>query len=267
MKTKPMMLPEPNPKRMAKLQSAPKPDGKQIDTIDFETIQNDYPENSIVSKTLMYVVSVSRLIDGNFGKYRICNIRDTKSQALTLSVYEPHVEKLQDDQVYSMTKVKKTIMKNDGQTRLSTTKFTQIQKGSQNEEQLFNMIQISDSVVEGSCVMYTNLSCYLACPKHWSKLDDDGECLGCKTKIKHEDAVQDFHCLLQIEDGEDIKSILIFRRHLKNKTKLEGTNIEECISELLIGKLLRVHYNNPTDDNIIAVKIDIIPGAEDKKIQ
>ena len=116
MKTKPMALPNLNPKRMAKLQSAPKPDCKQIDHIDFETIQNDYPENSIVSKTLMYVVNVSRLIDGNFGKYRICNIRDTKSHALTLSLYEPHVEKLQDDQVYSMTKVRKTIMKNDGQT-------------------------------------------------------------------------------------------------------------------------------------------------------
>ena len=185
----------------------------------------------------MYVVSVSRLIDGNFGKYRICNIRDTKSHALTLSLYEPHVEKLQDDQVYSMTKVRKT------------------------------MIQISDSVVEGSCVMYTTYSCYPACPKHYSKLDEDGECLGCKTKIKHEDAVKDFHCLLQIEDGEDLKSIRTIRRHLKNKTKLDETNLEECISELLIGKLLRVHYNTPTDDNNIAVKIDIMPGAGDKKIQ
>ena len=123
------------------------------------------------------------------------------------------------------------------------------------------MIQIADSVVEGSCVMYTNYLCYPACPKHYSKLDEDGECLGCKTKIEKKDAVQDFHCLLQIEDGEDLKSILIFRRHLKNKTELEETNLEESISELLVGKLLRVHYNTPTDDNNIAARIDIMPGA------
>ena len=64
----------------------------------------------------------------------------------------------------------------------------------------------------------------------------------------------------QQKENEDIKSILIFRRHLKNKAELEETNLEESVSELLVGKLLRVHYNTPTDDNNIAARIDIMTG-------
>ena len=83
---------------------------------------NEYKEQAIVQNTLLYVTNVSRLIDGQYGKYRICNIRDTQSVALTLGLYEPHVEKMEDDQVYKMTKLKKVVMKNDGSVRLATNR-------------------------------------------------------------------------------------------------------------------------------------------------
>ena len=196
MKTKPIPLSIIDEKKLRKLRKTPKAAPQKVDYIDFDKIISDYEENSIVSKTLVCVVSVSRLIDGKFGNYRICNIRDKSGQALTLSLYDPHVEKLQDDTVYRLTKLKKSILKNDGLTRLNTTKYTQIDRVSQEEEELFQGIQVADSVIEGCCVMYSNYSSYSACPKHYTKLDEDGECLGCKTKIKQGDAVTDFHCLL-----------------------------------------------------------------------
>ena len=211
----------------------------------------------------MYVVTVSRLIDGKYGQYRICNIRDKTSDPLTLNLYSPHINKLQDNQVYSITKLKKTILKNnDESVRLSTTKFSQIQNGTPEEELLFQDIQVADNVLEGCCIMYTNLYCYNSCPKHCTKLDEDLECLGCKMKINQEDVVKDFTCMLQIEDNDDLKSILIFKRHLNKMGELNETEIEENLSELFIGKQIKVHYNKPTEENLVAVKIDIVTTNE-----
>jgi hypothetical protein len=266
MKTKPIQLPKPDKRRLAKLQNAPKvkPAVQQVDYIDFETIKNDYQENTIVSKTLVYVATVSRLIDGKYGEYRICNIVDSASTLLTLSLYSPHIGKLEDNQVYSLTKLKKTLLKNDGSIRLNTTKFTQIQKGTPTEEALFQGVQVADHVTEGCCVMYSNFTCYDACPKHFSKLDDDGECLGCKVKIEKSDAIKDFHCFLQIEDHDDLKSILIFRRHLKTQADMKEEDLEEYMNNEFIGQNMRVQYNTPNDENNIAVKIEILA---DKKTE
>ena len=258
MKTKPIILAEIDQGRMDHLKTLHKTTCHKMDDIDFETIENDYQDNSIINKKiLMYVVSVSRAIDGTYGQYRICNIRDKTSHPLTLSLYAPHVDKLQDNQVYSMTKLKKNILKSDGSVRLGTTKYSQIQKVTQIEEELFKDIQIADNVVNGCCIMYTNLSSYNSCPKHMNKLDEDGECPSCKTKINQEDAKLDFHCLLQIEDNVDstLKSILIFRRHTDMKTDINETEIEEFVEEQYVGNMLQVHYNTPDEDNNIAVKV------------
>ena len=62
--------------------------------------------------------------------------------------------------------------------------------------------------------MFTNLSSYNACVKHLTKLDEYMTCLGCQKTLRKEEMVTDFHCMLQIEDIEDltIKSILVFRK-------------------------------------------------------
>ena len=127
MKTKPKTIPKPDDARIAALRAKSRSEpqklkGPQINFVSFETIMNEYKEQAIVQNTLLYVTSVSRLIDGQYGKYRICNIRDTQSVALTLALYEPHIEKMEDHQVYKMTKLKKLVMKNDGSVRLATNR-------------------------------------------------------------------------------------------------------------------------------------------------
>ena len=119
---------------------------------------------------------------------------------MTLSLYEPYTDKLEEHEVYKITKLKKVVLKNDGSVRLATTKYTRIEKGSPNEVALFANIEIADNVVEGSCIMYTNLTCYQSCQQHHSKLDVDGECECCQAKIDGEKSMQDFYCNLQIED-------------------------------------------------------------------
>ena len=104
MKTKAIPLQKIDQHQVEKLRDTPKTNSIEINYIDFETIINNYQENAIVSKSLIYIATVSRLIDGKFGAYRICNIKDKTSQSLTLNLYSPNVEKLQDNQVYKLTK-------------------------------------------------------------------------------------------------------------------------------------------------------------------
>ena len=57
--------------------------------------------------------------------------------------------------------------------------------------------------------------------------------------------------------------LLVFRRHLKNKVDLDATDGEEAIGNL-VGRTVKVHYNTPTEDNNIAVKIELMPSKEEK---
>ena len=204
-------------------------------------------------------MSVSRVIDGMYGEYQICNMRDTSSTPLSLSLYKPHVKKLRDNQVFSLTKVKKNILKHDGAIRLSTTRYTQIQKGNSSEEKLFQDVQVADHIIEGSCVMYTNLTHYKACSKHFTKLRDDGECERCQVKIDEADVQHDFHCLLQVEDHEheDLVPILIFRRHLKFNAVMNETEIEGKIEQLIVGQTVKIQYNDGKGDTNVAVRVEI----------
>ena len=263
MKTKPLVLAKVDKSKITDLKKKAKKKAEhkppQTDYIDFNSILNDYQENTVINKILVYVVSVSRVIDGTYGEYQICNMRDTSSTPLTLSLYKPHVKKLQDNQVYSLTKVKKNILKNDGAVRLSTTKYSQIQKGSSLEEKMFQNVQVADHIIEGSCVMYTNLSHYKACSKHFTKLTDDGKCEGCQVKIDEADVKHDFHCLLQVEDQEheDLVPILIFRRHLNFDAVMNETEIEEKIEQFIIGQIVKIQYNDGTGETNVAVKVEI----------
>ena len=264
MKTKSKTIPKASMERMralrTKFETQPQTHvGDQTDFIAFETIVNEYKAQAIVKSTLVYVTSKSRLIDGTYGKYRICNLRDNASVALTLSLYEPHIEKLEEHEVYKITKLKKVVMKTDESVRLATTKYTKIEKASPNEVALFTNIKIAENVVEGSCIMYTNLTSYQSCQKHQSKLDVDGECERCQAKIDQEKSFQDFYCNLQIEDGEDVQAILVFKRHLTKIIQLEDNNLEESLEDKLVGKVVRVHFNSKDNsDDKIAVKVDLV---------
>ena len=264
MKTKPKKIPEPCIERIEALRAKSKHEsqrtsGDQNSFITFETIMNEYKELAIVKSALVYVTNVSRLIDGTYGKYRICKLRDTASVELSLSLYEPHVEKLEEHEVYRITKLKKVVLKSDGSVRLATTKYTKIVQGSSNEVALFANIQIAENVVEGPCIMYSNLSLYQSCPQHSLKLDVDGECVRCDAKIDPDKALSDFHCTLQIEVEEDVQPVLIFKRHVQKILKLENENMNECLEDELVGKELRVHFNTEEGgDGKIAVKVDIL---------
>ena len=261
MKTKAMKLDTPDQDKIDQLKNLRIPTVQLNDDIKFKTIENDIENNATISKILVYVTTVSRPIESKYGCYRICNLRDTSSDSMAVNLYAPHVDKLEANEVHVIKKLKKITMKTDQSIRLTTTKYSQIEKGSQEEKDLFQNVQIADKMVQGCCIMFTNMSSYYACSKHLSKLDQYMTCMGCEKTIKVEDAIVDFHCMLQIEDNEDstVKSILVFKRLLNVDLKTSGEEeIEERMDECIVGKIIKVDYNTRYEDDDVAVKVTVI---------
>ena len=217
-------------------------------------------DNTIIDKLIVYVTTVSRRIESKFGYYRICNLKDSSSADIAVNLYAPHVDKLEANKVYVMKNLKKFTMKTDGQTRLSTIKYSDIRIGSKEEEAVFENVRIADNTVEGTCIMFTNLSCYNACKKHSTKLDEYMKCMGCQEILSNNEMKIDFHCMLQIEsEDSSITSVLVFKRHLN--IEVENTSNDEneaIIEENIVGKKLKIDYNTKYDDDCVAVKVAVI---------
>ena len=74
---------------------------------EFNSIINNYGENTIVDTVLIMVSKISRLIQGRFGDYRIVSIIDATSAPLSMNLYVPFLEKLEENQVFVLTNLKK----------------------------------------------------------------------------------------------------------------------------------------------------------------
>ena len=191
------------------------PRHSQNDSISFKKIETDFADNAIIDQILVYVTSASRLIDGKYGQYQICNIVDIDGNTIAINLYKSNINKLVINKVYKISKIKKTTLGNDSKLRIATTNFTKIVDGSQGELDFFKDVKIADKKIDGICLMFNNFHCYKSCKKHPSKLDDNGNCNHCQNFNK-QDETTDFRCSLVLEKSEDELpvEIAIFRWHL-----------------------------------------------------
>jgi hypothetical protein len=70
--------------------------------INFNQIQNDYGDNAIINSVLVYVTTKSRTIDGKYGPYQICNIKDYEGSSLTINLYKHNINRLEVNKVYTL---------------------------------------------------------------------------------------------------------------------------------------------------------------------
>ena len=221
---------------------------------EFNSIINNYGENTIVDTVLIMVSKISRLIQGRFGDYRIVSIIDATSAPLTMNLYVPFLEKLEENQVFVLTNLKKKILEHDKSVRLTTTRFTKIESPSLDEKELFHKYKEVKHAIEGYCIMYTDLSCYQSCPKHKTKLNDDRYCNGCKTK--RSDSNRDFHCFLHVDHHNDLTPILIFKSHLSISGNMSELDTEHLLELLVINQKIKVHFNKKGETNV-ATKVEL----------
>ena len=257
MKTKPMMLmmTKANQLKMDELRQKALTDSKTEKKYRIvKEIINEFEENANVDSILVLVSTISRLINGRFGDYRILKIIDATNTTVSMNLYYPNLDKLEENQVFILTNLKKMIMKHDGSVRLSTTRFTKIKPANSDEEKLFDEYKVAKPVIEGCCIMYTDLVCYKSCPVHKTKLKVDGYCAGCEKK--RSDPNNDFRCVVHIETSaqEDLIPILIFKSVISSKMSSE--NPEEALQKM-INQKMKIRCTKKGENHIhIASKVE-----------
>ena len=224
----------------------------------FSQIETNFGDNAVIDQVLAYVTSASRIIEGKYGQYQICNLVDSDGNTLAINLYKANINKLEVNKIYKLEKIKKTTIKTDSKLRMATTNFTKIVKPTQKEMDLFEHVNIADKKIQGICLMFNNLNYYKACKMHQTKLDDDGSCSQCGTK-ENDDAREDFRCSLVIESSDSMMEIVIFKRHLKIDLMDCGDEAKliEILEDMVVGKTCEIHYNEVGDDNNVAVKVTI----------
>ena len=234
--------------------------------ISFNQIENDYGETAVIDTMLVYVTTKSRIIEGKFGNYQICNIIDHEGNTFSINLYNHHVDKLDCNNVYLLQKVKKTTITTDTGIRMATTIFTKIHNATPDQSDVFKDVKISDKKIDGTCIMFTDLNYFRSCKKDLTKIDEDGKCYYCGD-LDIEGSKPDFRCSLIIElkeksdDIEDdaITSIVVFMRHLGMEVTNEDKEdkIIELLEERIVGKMCEVYYNVIGEDNKLVVKVAI----------
>ena len=234
--------------------------------ISFNQIENDYGETAVIDTMLVYVTTKSRIIEGKFGNYQICNIIDHEGNTFSINLYNHHVDKLDCNHVYLLQKVKKTTITTDTGIRMATTIFTKIHNATPDQSDVFKDVKISDKKIDGTCIMFTDLNYFRSCKKDLTKIDEDGKCYYCGD-LDIEGSKPDFRCSLIIElkeksdDIEDdaITSIVVFMRHLGMEVTNEDKEdkIIELLEERIVGKMCEVYYNVIGEDNKLVVKVAI----------
>lgn len=234
--------------------------------ISFNQIENDYGETAVIDTMLVYVTTKSRIIEGKFGNYQICNIIDHEGSTFSINLYNHHVDKLDRNHVYLLQKVKKTTITTDTGIRMATTNFTKIHNATPDQNDVFKDVKIADKKIDGTCIMFTDLNYYRSCKKDLSKIDEDGKCYNCGD-LDIEGSKPDFRCSLIIEikeksddiEDEAITSIVVFMRHLgiEVTNEDEEEKIIELLEERIVGKMCEVYYNVIGEGNNVAVKVAI----------
>ena len=87
------------------------PEARQANPVDpgiaIQDIIDSFTEHSLIQNILAIVTSVSREIEGKYGSYQICNLRDCNGTASSINLYKTNVGKLEIHKVYRITKIKK----------------------------------------------------------------------------------------------------------------------------------------------------------------
>ena len=220
----------------------------------FESILQNKSQTIIPCLTVL-VTNVSRMIETKRGKYQIVGLIDIESQSLSLNLYDSHIGKMEGGNIYKLTKLKKTTIKKEGETetRLSTTKFTNISDASEKEQEFFKNVKLAANQWNGIILGVSEINHYKSCPEHWNKLDEDEFCPKCD-EIPSEVKL-DFNSQLYIQDSDtdDIKPFLIFKRQMKTITDEDNEDEIDKKMEELEGKECKIDFDDPVDDNEIII--------------
>ena len=227
--------------------------------IAIQDIIDSFAEHSIIQNILAIVTSVSREIEGKYGSYQICNLRDCNGTASSINLYKTNIGKLETHKIFRITKIKKTAINTQSGIRLACTNYTTIVEATSSEAELFKDTKLADKKFEGTCLMFNNFSYYKSCSKHLTKIDNN-QCKHCG-ELQTDDGKLDFRCVLLLENKEnEIIAINIFKRHLNIEIPEETSEdeVQQLVEDYIVSKRVKIDYNALSEDNKVAVKVSIM---------
>lgn len=228
--------------------------------ITFQSIEENKSQMNIASLTVL-VSNISRIIETKTSKYQIAGIIDTENQKTSINLYDSSIGKFELGNIYTLTRLKKTMIRkeNEYQMRILTTKYTKICEATVKDQRQFGNVKLAEHHVNGTIIGVGELNSYKSCEMHWNKLDENSicpKCDGSPPNIKI-----DFNTDIYIQEtkSEDIKSFLIFKRHVGTLTESDDhETIEKNLSKLE-GRTCEVQFDDPEneDQQIIPKKLQI----------
>jgi hypothetical protein len=202
----------------------------------------------------LMVVSISSVISGKFGTYRIVNCKDFKNQKNSVNLYRSLQDVVEVGGVYMFTKLKVQNFKKEDQdfNRLGTTHATRIlNEGKQGKDDFKEAgVMLGDKEVKGTIIGISELNVYESCSTCWCKVNDESFCRKCNQRVDIKK--NDFNIVMYIQDDEqedEILDIFSFKSTL-GLTDIEKAEInEDNLNERMIGlKCVAEYYIDKTRD-------------------
>ena len=136
------------------------------------------PNNSKINQITVKVISQSRVITTERGKYQICNLKDVNGDSTSINLYNKYINCLTPFKIYRLMNLKKgEVTKNDEtKMRLHTTGFTKIEDGNMEDSMNFQNVSNADGSITGEVIGFGEISMYESCKIHLKKIDEDKNC-------------------------------------------------------------------------------------------
>ena len=232
---------------------SPPPQPFQI--VTFKTIESLKEKSNILPTPLtVLIVSISRVIQTQYGPYKILGIKDTENVASDLNLYGSIGAMIEPFQVYCFTKIKITNYKPNDFHRLATTRFTVITKASADASAAFADVTVGEKVICGSVVGIGEVTEYMSCIEHKKKVSDEGYCHVCG-EDKLPKTAQDLHAIIYVLDTDsDVVSVKIFSKQF---TKVKHESPIHAALQPLVDKKLKVDANT-SGEILVCVRLTYI---------
>lgn len=265
MKAKPCMRKEVKPKEKALLmmnlqkilEKEPCPKNTQTEIVPFEELFGGEAGNAgkSVTKMTVMVKRLSNNIKGQYGFFKVMDVKDTKNKALAVYIYHDKLKDVKQGDIVTMTNMKMSKMKRDDEEfrRVQTTPMTNVTIITDEVQDLFKDVTIGDIRAKGTVVGIVNVRQYdscRGCHKKVQPIEDENEK---KEKIKIKCPFCDFCEILDANYVTDImveteKNTTIVVTVFKKAMEVKEINDSEAENNEMLEDILTEKL---TDKNIV----------------
>ena len=222
---------------------------------------------SEVRSITVKIITISKDISGNYGKYNIAKIKDFTGERMDINLYNNKVKKqlhIADIVEFRGTKISEYTKENERIRRLSTTSRTIISTCENRIVNLFKNVPLGDVKKEAKVIAIHDIYQYYSCEKCWKKTREEETICPCGNSVNIH--VIDFHCqfYLELVKDSEIKVIHTFRRQTELFILENNKNeIQQELENKFLQKTFSFEWNIILGDeeNLRMVKIDNIVNS------